>query len=286
MPTQITNQATLTFQYGDVQGSATSNLATTTLQEALTLSKNSLSTAYEAGDEITYILSINNSGETAQTNINVEDNLATYTIGENTVVTPLTYIGPAYLYINGVLSAPLTPIQGISGVTFTIPSLPAGATAMILYRARVADRAQLDVDSELVNTATINLDGENITDTHTIAASEYADIRIIKSMSPNPVTDGGTLSYTFTIYNYGNTAATNVVLADTFNPIPTGITVTLNGTVVDASDYSYQNGNFRLPASNSALEITVPAATFSQDATTGVVTTTPGTATIVISGTI
>ena len=39
-------------------------------------------------------------------------------------------------------------------------------------------------------------------------------------MSPNPIADGDTITYTFTIHNYGNTPATDVVLTDRFDPEP------------------------------------------------------------------
>jgi hypothetical protein len=42
---------------------------------------------------------------------------------------------PALLYINGESQGTLTGDVGEDGVTFTIPSLAAGANALIVYRA-------------------------------------------------------------------------------------------------------------------------------------------------------
>ena len=88
--------------------------------------------------------------------------------------------------------------------------------------------------------------------------------------------------------NTGNlpaNATDDLVVSDTFNPILTGITVTLNGTpLVAGTDYTYDEttGVF----TTTAGVISVPAATYTTDPTTGIITTTPGFATITVTGTI
>ena len=99
------------------------------------------------------------------------------------------------------------------------------------------------------------------------------------------MTENGTIEYTFIIENFGNTAATDAVLTDTFDPRLTNIVATLNGTVLTAgTDYTYDaaTGLFTTVAG----KITVPAATYTQDATTGAYTTVPGSTTLVVTGTI
>ena len=103
----ITNQARITYSYGAVNAAAASNIATATLTEPLTGSKTSLGSTYTAGDEITYILSLTNGSANAAADITVTDNLGRATVGEVTY-TPLSYVGPAYLYINGVFPSELT----------------------------------------------------------------------------------------------------------------------------------------------------------------------------------
>lgn len=109
---------------------------------------------------------------------------------------------------------------------------------------------------------------------------------IVKDMSPSTITDGSTITYTFTLYNYGNTAATDVVLRDAFNPAPGNLSVSINGTAVPSSGYTYTAGVLTLPDTGAATTLTVPAATFTQDTTTGVVSVTPGVTTVVVTGTI
>lgn len=288
MATQITNQATLTYTYGQNRGTAASNIATTMLQEPLTVSKSSLSSAYRPGDDVTYMITMNNNGSAPLSNVTVEDDLGTYSIAGPAEVTPLTYTGPAQLYINGAFVSELQPTQNANSITFTIQSLPAGANAMILYKASVNEYALAETGSVLTNTAEFSAAGmsEDLDASHTMDVLDYADVRIIKSMSPNPVTEGSVLTYIFTIYNYGNVDASDVVLSDTFTPAPSMISVTINGAPVPASDYNYQNGVFTLPASGSSMDVTVPAAKFSQEPQSGKVTVSPGTTVIVVNGTI
>ena len=208
--------------------------------------------------------------------------------GGTAAVYPLTYAGPAQLYINGVLSGSITPTVSATGVTFTIPTLAAGATATILYKATANTAAPIAAESGITNTVTATATGiaDASTASHTINAADYADVSIVKDMSPSTITDGSTITYTFTLYNYGNTAATDVVLRDAFNPAPGNLSVSINGTAVPSSGYTYTAGVLTLPDTGAATTLTVPAATFTQDTTTGVVSVTPGVTTVVVTGTI
>ena len=159
---------------------------------------------------------------------------------------------------------------------------------MIVYEAEVNPYAPLAATGNIVNTATIT--GGGITPievTETVVTDNEPLLNITKSISPVPVTENGTLTYTFLIENTGSTAADgtgNLTVTDTFQPVLTGITVTLNGTTLtDGTDYTYNEttGVFATVQGR----ITVPAATFAQG-TDGVWVTTPGTATLTVSGTI
>lgn len=288
MPTTITNQARLQFTYGATTATASSNIASTSLQGPLSVSKSVLENAYRADGDLTYMITLSNTGAVPLTNIVITDDLGTYAVSETLSVTPLFYRGPTQLYINGVFSTNLTPAPGINSIAFTIPSLAAGANAMLIYKVDVDDYARLDVGASILNTAVVTATGmsEDVTVESAVPVDDYADISITKAMSPNPVTDGSTLTYTFTIQNYGNTAATNVILSDAFSPAPSPISVSVNGVPVPETDYTYAGGLLTLPSEGAAQSITVPAATFLQDAATGQVTVNPGTAVILVAGTI
>ena len=62
MPTQIYNTASLSFECGTQKGFVSSNIAVTTMQEAVSVSKTSLSDSYFQSSEIPFIIEITNNG--------------------------------------------------------------------------------------------------------------------------------------------------------------------------------------------------------------------------------
>jgi len=279
------NQATLTYE----GGSASSNIVTGELLQVLSVSKTSLGTTYERGEDVVYAISVVNSGAGAVSGLTVTDDLGAYTVGAVTAV-PLDYVdGSAVLYVNGVLQAAPTVTAGppliVSGL-----SIPAGGNALILYRATPNDRAPLGDGGAITNTASVSGGGQTgpVSDSNTVTADVSPRLTISKSISPTTVVENGTVTYTFVIENTGSTAAVatdNLVVTDTFDPILSNITVSLDGVALsEPDDYTYNEttGEFATVTSR----ITVPAATYTQDPATGVVTVVPGVTVLRISGTV
>ena len=285
MPT-IENFATVRYTSGGVPVTTVSNIAQIDLASSVTFNKRTVGNAYSEGDLVTYIMTVSNTSSNPLNTVSITDNLGTFTY-QTGELTPLTYVGPAILLVDGQdASANLTTDSSVpSQLVFTIPALAAGATANIIYTARVNEFAPLELDSTIVNDATLTTDSDcadgNATATVTVAPA--ADVSIFKQMSPNPVVCGDTVTYTIRLYNYGNIAAENVQLTDVFDPIPANITVSRNGVLLDGTAYIYENGTLTVPATASE---TIPAATFTRDATTGEVVVTPGTVEYVITGVI
>lgn len=287
MATQITNQATLNYNSGGNTLSTSSNTATVTMQGPLEVSKYSLENAYQIGDDITYNIFITNTSANTLTNLTVEDDLGTYAFSSTMNTTPLTYVGPAKVFINDVYSSTVTGVVSASGdsVTFTIDSLAPGSSLLLQYKARVNQYAPATIGtSQIDNIASVTANGFTtpIIATNILPVASYANVVIEKSMSPDPVVDGSTLTYTFTIRNYGTIPATNVTLRDLFNPAPDITSVTVDG--VTTTDYSYTVGLFLYPAASSTNNYIIPAATFTQNPTTGLVSVIPGTSTIIVQG--
>ncbi len=288
MPT-IENFATVSYTSGGVAATRTSNLAEIELTSSLSFTKTTLGDTYTPNTPITNILSVTNTASTPVTNITITDDLGTYTPAGIAEVTPLDYVAPARLLINGQdTTAQLTVTTNADGsVTFSFPTLPAGATANIVYNTLPNDVAPRGTAASINTTATLTSDSEcsNATATASIGTADVADISVVKTMSPNPVICGEAVTYTIRIYNYGNIPAENVRLTDTFTPAPEGITVSRNGVVLSDAEYTYADGTLTVPSAASTAD-TIPAATFTRDTTTGVVNVVPGVVEYVIVGTI
>ena len=284
----IENFATVSYTSGGVTETRVSNIAEISVESAVGFTKTSLGNTYNDNSVLTYILTVTNSSGSEITGSSITDNLGTYVFGA-TELTPLEYIEPSVLLINGQdVSTQLGVDSSVQGnLTFTIPTIPAGATANIIYKARVNDYAPLALDSTIINTSTFESNSEcaDTTASATVSVANAANISIIKQMCPNPVICGETITYTIKIYNYGNTAAENVILTDDFNPAPANITVSRDGVLLLGTDYTYVNGTLTVPAT-AASPVTVPAATFVQDPNTGIVSITPGVVEYTITGTI
>ena len=281
----IINQASLSYTYGATTANVLSNPAVTVINAPLSLEKRVLEDAYRLDDELTFILSLTNEGETTLSDIEITDNLGAFTpAGAAANVVPLTYAGPAELFLDGVFSEALTPQLTDAGVVFTIPGIPAGSNALLLYKARVNEYAPLDAGSEITNTVSVDT-SEPLSASATVPVDSYADVTIEKEMSPNPIADGGLLTVTFTIDNRGNAEATDLMLTDAFPVSLENVAVTVNGAPV--TDFTFENNTLTLPAAGSVkTTLAVPAATFTRSTQTGAVTVDPGVLTVVVTGTI
>lgn len=276
----FTNFATLSYSGGRTE----SNTVTGELVEVLTASKNALSETYSARDDVSYVLSLVNSGTVPLDGLVVTDDLGAYTLDTQTLY-PLEYVGGSVRYYqNGVLqTVPTVTAAGqlvISGI-----SVPAEGNTIIIYKTRLTDYAPLGTEASITNTATISGNVTPITASATINMNARAELGISKSVCPTSVTENGRLTYTFVIRNSGSvevTAADSIVLSDLFDPVLTDISAVLNGNALTSpTDYTYDEttGQF----TSVAGSITVPAATYTQG-TDGRWTVTPGTSVLTISG--
>lgn len=279
----FTNRATLSYRNGTVS----SNVVTGEILEVLSATKNALTDTYSAGDRVTYVITILNSGATAVSGVTLTDDLGAYPFGQTTLL-PLTYVeGSVAYYLNGVLQPDPAVTQG-TNLTFSNLTVPANGNLILIYEATVNEFAPLASDGEIVNTATVSGAGlcDSLTVSNTIVASNSPSLGITKGISPATVTENGQLTYTFTVQNFGNTAAETtdqLVVSDTFEPTLDPITVTYNGALwTTGVEYNYDpiTGVFSTVPGN----ITVPAATYMQDPVTGEWNLIPGESTLTVIG--
>ncbi len=280
----FTNQATLSYNGNTVN----SNIVTGNIVEVLTATKTAVSASYNTGDDVTYIISITNSGNTPFTGLTVTDNLGAYTFGTESLV-PLDYVdGSALYYQNGVLQ-PAPTVAATNPLTFSGISVPANGNAIIVYETTINNFAPLGEGSIITNQ--VEVSGSGLTApliaTETVPAASGAILSITKALSPANVTENSELTYTFTVQNSGNApadATDNLVITDTFNPVLSNITVTVNGVVLPTTAYTYNETTGVFTTNPGA--ITVPAATYTQNPVTGEYVITPGVTTVTVTGTV
>ena len=282
---QFTNQAQLTYK----NTTTNSNVAVGEILEVISATKTAINATYGQNDTITYIISILNSGSSAFNNLTLTDNLGTYNFGTGTL-TPLNYTeGTLRYYVNGVLQASPSVTVNQDSIVVNGINVPANGNAILVYEVSTNAYAPLGADGQITNTATIS--GMGITPVlveETVNAEARPNLTITKSITPVPVSEGETVTYTFLIQNTGNTpliATDDAVISDLFDPILTNVTATFNGTAwSEGTEYNYNQatGFFETVAG----QVVVPAGTYLQDPTTGQWSITPGTSTLVVTGTI
>ena len=278
------NQATLSYSGGTVN----SNITSGELLEVLSADKTAVVGEYTQGGDVTYVINIVNSGNTAFAGLSISDNLGAYPFGDSTLQ-PFNYVeGSVKYFVNGVLQPAPAVTSGtdlvVSGLT-----VPANGTAAVLYAVTVNGFAPPQPEGEVINTAVVSGGGITpITVTETVTASSSPRLDITKSLSPSTVTENGQLTYTFVIRNTGNSPAAaedNIVITDTFSPALSDIVVSYNGTPWSApGQYTYDETTGAFATVPGV--ITVPAAAYSQDPATGNWIVTPGTVTLTVTGTV
>ncbi len=266
----------------------TSNIATGEVVEVLSMTKTSVEKTYEQNSQIRYVVSIQNSGDVEYSGLTLTDNLGAYAFNAGTL-TPLEYVADTVqYYVNGILQTAPTVTEG-PPLAFSNITVPAGGNAIVAYTASTNEYAPLDATGTIENTATLSgADVTSVTATATVTAEQKPLLAITKSVSPTTVTDQGQLTFTFTIQNLGNTAAgagDNVVVTDEISPILSNLSVEFDSTKW-ALQTNYQYTEATGLFTSGTGQISVPAATYTQDATTGAWSIIPGSATLVIKGTV
>jgi uncharacterized repeat protein (TIGR01451 family) len=187
--------------------------------------------AGDATSEITYTISILNSGPSVANNVAVSD-----VVPANTVVTQqpvFASTGSPAITMNCSAAAP--GAQFTCSVTGTSPagSMPVGAAGVITYRVRVpANVAQNTIITNQAEIASIGTSAtpdpnpsNNIQAPTSTLVNTRANLSITKSDSPDPVTAGTNLTYTLTVANAGPSDAQNVVVTDSLPANTTFVSV-------------------------------------------------------------
>ena len=278
----FTNQATLSYGGRSVN----SNVTTGELVEALSLTKTAVTPAYAPEGSVTWVISLVNEGTEPVSGVTLTDDLGAYALGEETAY-PLAYVeGSLLYYVDGVsrpapaaTAGPPLVIQGLE--------IPVGDSVMLIYQTEVTPFAPLGEGASVTNTVTAegNCAGGPVTAGATVSADVTPRLSIAKSLSPERVSGCGEVTYTFLLQNAGGAAGAEaeVAVADVFDPVLSGLAVTLDGQTMDTAGYAYDAASGAFATVPGA--VTVPGAAQAQTRD-GRWITTPGVAVLKITGTV
>ena len=164
---QYTNQAQLSYKNTVLN----SNVAVGEILEVLSASKTAVRDRYSRNDDVTYVISIVNSGTTAFTGLTVSDNLGAYGLnGRDPLPSRVRGRLRARLYKRCSADSPTDcDVASAAGVGC---SLPANSNMTIIYEAVTTRFAPLSAAGTITNTATISGDGAGspVTATATVTA--------------------------------------------------------------------------------------------------------------------
>ncbi|MFN3265327.1 MAG: beta strand repeat-containing protein, partial [Deinococcales bacterium] len=165
-------------------------------------------TLAQAGETLTYTVTINNTGGTAATGVTFNDVIpanTSYVAGSAAT----TSAAPGTVGTTG------TPVTAVTGTGLVVP---AGGSITVTFQVTVNSPLPANI-TQISNVATVNGNGTPPANIPTVP-----DLVIAKSATPNPFIVGQTGTFQFTVTNQGGTTtgANTITVTDT---LPVGITI-------------------------------------------------------------
>ncbi|HYM76013.1 MAG TPA: C25 family cysteine peptidase [Candidatus Dormibacteraeota bacterium] len=165
-------------------------------------------TSVAAGSNVTYTQTVTNNGPAAAT------------AASFTQVTPPNTNFQSITPPAGWTCGTVPPMGGTGTITCTDPSLGVNATASFTLVLQV--NSGTPSGTNITDTVTANatnivpsLTTNTASATVVVANANSADMAIVKTATPNPVTEGTPLTYSLAVTNNGPASATNVTVTDT-----------------------------------------------------------------------
>jgi len=183
-------------------------------QADLVVTNSANPTLVSAGSNVTYTQTVKNLGTAAATTVSF-----TQVTPPNTNFRSIT---PPAGWTCGTVPA----VGGTGTITCTIANLAVNATASFTLVLQVnagtpSGTSITDTDTATASNIVPGLTGNSASATVVVADANSADMAIVKTATPNPVTEGTPLLYTLAVTNNGPASATNVTVTDT---LPSSVT--------------------------------------------------------------
>lgn len=223
VPSQISNQSTVSFTSGTFSGSSSSNTTVTpVIQPQISLVKTANTVNATVGDTIVYTVTVSNTG-------NLE---AIVTLTD--AIPAVTTFVPNSVVVAGVPQPGTSPVTGIP-----VGNVAAGVTATVTFAVILSS---LPTPQQLSNFATASFtftppDGRTLTGSATSNTLTFPvsapNVAVVKSTASTAAAVNDTVTYSVLITNSGIAPVSNIQFSD---PIPAGSSfvagsVTVNGVV-------------------------------------------------------
>jgi len=196
-------------------------------QAALVTTNSASPTTVGAGNNVTYTQTVTNNGPATGTSASF-----TETTPPNTNYQSIT--------IPSGWTCPTLPTVGATG-TITCndgSALGVGSTNTVTFTVVLQVNSGTPAGTNITDTATstasnivTGISSNTASATVVVASASSADMAIVNTAIPNPVTEGTTLTYTLNVTNNGPASATNVTVTDM---LPSGVTY-LSSTTTQGS---------------------------------------------------
>jgi len=232
--TPVNETATVTTAITDpnaANNSATAaDVVALATQADLVMTNSPSATSVAAGGTVTYTQSVTNNGPAAAT----AGMTITETTPPNTTFQGMT--PPA-----GWTCGTVPPVGGTGTITCTDSgalAAPGTATFSLVLQVNAGTPSGTNITDTVTASAANIVPGittNTASATVVVANANSADVAIVKTGTPNPVTEGTPLTYTLTVTNNGPASATNVTVTDTLPSVVTYLsTNTTQGSCSEA----------------------------------------------------
>jgi uncharacterized repeat protein (TIGR01451 family) len=203
-PGTLTNEASVTSDVADPDTADRSATAETTVDPVadLALTKSDAPDPVLAGEQLTYTLTVSNSGPRSATGVQLTDTL------------------PASVTFDSATPSQGTCSQDAGVVTCALDTITNGGGASVEITVTPQEGGTITNEASVVSDQRDPTPADNSASTET-TVDPSADLELTKTDSPDPVLAGELLTYTLDIHNAGPSSAAAVQMIDT---LPAGVT--------------------------------------------------------------